>query len=127
VLACLTGAGLLGRMSVKRGQPPHEPTPASRNRVTVMAACGLSQDDIAAVIGISSPTVRRHYRRELDHAYSAIIARLAARLIAMADAGDERAIEFYLERQGGWVRSQAPGLNSTNAGPCRIVPSVSVT
>lgn len=69
-----------------------------------MVAGGIDQAGIAFVLGISEPTLRRHYKRELANGYASITARIAARQIAKADAGDERAIEFYLERRGGWIR-----------------------
>ncbi len=48
------------------GRPRHEPTYATRARVREMAAQGLYQADIAAEIGISAPTLCRHYQAELD-------------------------------------------------------------
>jgi hypothetical protein len=88
----------------KTGRKPHKPTNETRAMVIAMIAAGFGQVNVGAVIGISKPTLAKHYKRELANGYASITARIAARLIAKADAGDERAIEFYLERRGGWVR-----------------------
>ena len=59
--------------SVKRGrgQPPHEPTQVDRDTITAMVAGGIAQVDIARCRGISLPTLRKHYRGELDSGMAA--------------------------------------------------------
>lgn len=48
-----------------RGRPKHEVTEEKRLRVSVLAAHGMTHDDIAAAMGISAPTLRKNYLREL--------------------------------------------------------------
>jgi hypothetical protein len=47
------------------GHPPHAPTQKLRDTVESLAGGGLPQRDIATLIGISPPTLRRHYAQEL--------------------------------------------------------------
>lgn len=53
-----------------RGRPlksnEHYPTPRKRNAVIHSYALGSTQEHIAALLGISVDTLRRHYREELD-------------------------------------------------------------
>src|SRR5215207_1355931 len=53
-------------MAKRTGRPPHEPTEANRKQVKALAAYGVPQEEIGKVIGISKPTLERHYRDELD-------------------------------------------------------------
>lgn len=68
----------------KRGQPPHVPTDKDRLTVKVMVAGGIEQVDIAGVLGISGPTLRKHYRREIDTGAAEIGAQVVASLVTMA-------------------------------------------
>jgi len=44
---------------------PHEPTDQTRSEVAALASFGIPQEDIASYIGISHPTLRKHYKQEL--------------------------------------------------------------
>jgi hypothetical protein len=43
----------------------HAPTAETRAQVEALASFGTHQEDIAKFLGISHPTLRRHYREEL--------------------------------------------------------------
>lgn len=49
----------------KRGRPRHRPSQLLRDRVAELASEGLNQEQIAAAIGITKPTLVRNYHREL--------------------------------------------------------------
>jgi hypothetical protein len=49
----------------KGGQPPHTPTQQLRDNVEVLAGRKVRHTAIAALIGVSAPTLRKHYSREL--------------------------------------------------------------
>lgn len=68
----------------KRGQPPYVPTDKDRLTVKVMIAGGIEQAAIASVLGISTPTLRKHFRREIETAAAEIGAKVVASLINMA-------------------------------------------
>ncbi len=90
-------------------RPEHEPTGESRSRVTAMVISEESpdQDMIARRLGISRPTLRKHYRRELDLSYAIIKSEIVGNLVSQARKGDLKAIMFYLETHG-WIRSERP-------------------
>lgn len=49
----------------KRGRPAHEVTVRTRNRVSMLLALGWTTIRIAAALGISLPTLHKHYFYEL--------------------------------------------------------------
>nr|WP_304363679.1 hypothetical protein [Jiella sp. LLJ827] len=49
----------------KRGRPPHNPTQQNRNKIMLLLAQGWTDARIAGAIGITVPTLRKHYFREL--------------------------------------------------------------
>lgn len=55
-------------MARGRGQPAFLPTDKDRRLVKEMASCGTPQDGIARQIGITAPTLRKHFKVELSKA-----------------------------------------------------------
>ncbi len=49
----------------KRGRPPHIPSTEKRNKVILLLALGKDNDCIARALGITKPTLKKHYFREL--------------------------------------------------------------
>ncbi len=47
------------------GRPSHEPTQQKRDMVESLSGSGLPHRNIATLIGVSPPTLRRHYAQEL--------------------------------------------------------------
>ncbi len=85
------------------GRPEHEPTQQTRNSVSQMASYGIIQDIIAKCIGISLPTLHKHYRHELDTAAANLTVLVANKLISNAlDENNISAQIFYLKTKGGW-------------------------
>lgn len=62
------------------GQQPHLPTAASKKQVDAMAGYGIPQEDIALVLDISKPTLRKYYRYELDTGAIRANAKVSERL-----------------------------------------------
>ena len=59
------------------GQPPYEPTPADRATVQNLAALGATHKEIAMCVGrygVSEPTLRKHFRRELNNSLTEVKA-----------------------------------------------------
>lgn len=97
----------------RRGNPGGVPTiprhvPSDENRRVVMAsvAAGIEQPAIAVALHVSTDTLQRHYRAELDHGKEAATAKVAGVMFDMAtDKGHkdvQRAGQFWLMAQGGW-------------------------
>ena len=87
------------------GRAPHEPTEASRRQVRALAAYGIPQDEIARVLGISKPTLEKHYRPELDRAETEANAKVAESLFRKATGDGAQAVTaaiFWLKTRARW-------------------------
>jgi hypothetical protein len=112
------------------GRPKYEPTEADRNTVKTMAACGISQDEIARCIGtsgIAPKTLRGHFRNELSTAVTQVNALAGSQVIAAMKRGEAWACCFWLKCRAGWkerVTQELTGLNSAPLVPSKIVIEV---
>ena len=89
----------------KRGRPAHEPTPTTRRQVEMMAAFGNSQPQIAAIIGVSEPTLVLHYSAELESGHVKANNAVAANLFKQATKDDPKSVQaaqFWLKCRAGW-------------------------
>lgn len=89
----------------KPGRPAHKPTAELRRQVETMAAFGNTEEQIAAVIGISDKTLRLHYRAELDLAIIKANNAVKANLFKQATKDDLRSVQaaiFWLRCRAGW-------------------------
>jgi hypothetical protein len=95
--------------------PPHQPTEAQRQTVRAMAGYGTPQADIALVVDVSLPTLRLHYRRELDVAMAEANVQVARSLYNMAvhDKNTAAAI-FWLKSRAGWREVAQLDLGAIN-------------
>lgn len=57
--------GLAPERGKNGGRPPHVPTDSTRRRVEILSAAGQYPWQIAAALGISEPTLKLHYPREI--------------------------------------------------------------
>lgn len=94
------------------GRPPHEPTDETRRQVQMMTAFGNTQEEIAQIIGVTQPTLRVHYRTEIDTGLSRANNAVKLNLFKQATKDDPRAfnaIKFWLNCRAGWSEySPAP-------------------
>jgi hypothetical protein len=84
------------------GRPAFQPTDAQRRLVRSLAACGTRQDLIASMLEISSRTLRKHFRNELDRAAIEVNTQVAQTLFNKALAGDTTAMIFWLKCRANW-------------------------
>ena len=85
--------------------PAHKPTAEDRQRVETMAGVGISEKDIALVLDVSEPTLRKHYRRELDVGHIKANSAVAASLYAKATGNGPQAVAaaiFWCKTRMGW-------------------------
>lgn len=69
------------------GDGEHVPTDRDRQIVEAMASYGIPEPAIAALVGaegVSEPTLRKHYRREIDTAQDKLTAKLNESIVAQA-------------------------------------------
>jgi len=91
-------ATLCRRTRGLRGRPKHTPTDEKRRLVIGLLAFGKTQEEIAAALSITPPTLRRNYLRQLKQAAAArakVDAFVLARLLEQVDAGSVSAMKEY--------------------------------
>lgn len=87
----------------KPGQPPYVATDKDRLTVKVMIAGGIEQSAIAAVLGITPKTLRKHFRHEIDAGAPEMFGRVVASLFSMATTGKNvHAAKWITQARMGW-------------------------
>lgn len=88
------------------GRPAHKPEDEQRRQVEMMAAFGNTEPQIAQLMRISLPTLRLHYREELDLGHLKATNAVAMNIFRMATKKDDpRAIQaamFWMKCRAGW-------------------------
>lgn len=98
--------------STRGGRPEHVPTAKDRKTVAMLVACGTDQDAIAEILGISPPTLRKHYAPEIAHSAAKANAKMGGALFNKGTGGDVIAMIFWLKCRARWterVMIVAPG------------------
>ena len=80
------------------GRPAYKPTAAARTKVMTCVAGGMSEADIARVLGISPPTRRKHFEDELATGRARRVAENLARLEKAAKSGNVAAMKHLDQR-----------------------------
>ncbi|WIW88973.1 hypothetical protein K3M67_03045 [Sphingobium sp. V4] len=85
----------------RRGRPAHMPTDENRRKVMLLAAFDKNEEQIAAALSITPPTLRKHYFRELRSRLEArhrLEGKLLSALVKEVDAGNVSAIDKLFKR-----------------------------
>ena len=89
-------------MTKQRGRPPLKPTATQRQRVRIAAGAGVPHFEIAAALGISQPSLRKHFAAELHE---------GAALARVEELGDELGtVSGEKDQRGGASRFQRVAL-----------------
>ena len=94
-----------------RGRKSHKPSPQGREIVASLIAADASEEEIALQLGLSLPTLRKYYFRELEHGVSLARNEMLRKLYEKGMAGNVAAMKAYLAatEKGVAVRAmQAP-------------------
>lgn len=92
------------------GRPAYEPTDDDREKVRVLKAGGMSNEAVAEAIGISEPTLRKHFSSELDRATAKVRAELLMARYRAAMGGNVAAQNKMIDlvTAAGVQESRAP-------------------
>ena len=97
----------------------HIPTPYTRRQVELMQAYGMKREAIAHIVGVSMPTLTKHYALELEFGAAKANARIAQRLYDTAERGEGRegltAMIFWLKSRARWTET-AVDVNHNHSG-----------
>ena len=102
----------------------HIPDPLLRRQVEAMAGYGVTEAQIAGLIGIDSKTLRKHYREELDGAHvkaNAAVGRFLYQNASGSTLKDGatysdcvRAAMFWAKTRMGWRETNQVDLTSSD-------------
>lgn len=85
----------------KRGRPPHRVSEEKRKLVIQLCAFDWDEEKIAGALGITPPTLRKHYFRELRSKREArfrVEGKLLVALMTEVEKGNVSAVKEYLKR-----------------------------
>ncbi len=80
----------------------HCPTPESRAEVSALISFGVTRENIASHVGVSTVTLAKYYKMELANGAVAANARVAGTLFQLAVGGNIAAAIFWLKTRAGW-------------------------
>lgn len=89
----------------KPGRPAYQPTERDRKQVKTLAGMGVPHEQLCKLIGVSKPTLEKHFRAELDTGLAEANAQVAQSLFKMAtdkDRPNVAAAIFWMKAQAGW-------------------------
>lgn len=92
-------------MDKKAGRPSYEPTDRDREQVKTMSAMGIPDYDIAKVMQMSGPTLRKYFYEELDVGHIQANAQVAQSLFKLATDKDKPNVSaaiFWLKCRARW-------------------------
>lgn len=95
-----------------RGRPQHVPCEKTENKIKVLLAFGWTNARIAAAVGLSEPTLRKHYFRVLrqrDAQRDRMTAEMALKLLEQGMAGNVASMKAFaalMERNDRMAASQ---------------------
>jgi DNA-binding CsgD family transcriptional regulator len=98
-----------------RGRPSFKPTAAHRRQVEECKSGGMSNEEIAMAIGITAPTLEKHFEDELAHGRARKRAEVLRLLYAAARKGNVSAqkqlhqITATQAAAAEWEAAEAPG------------------
>lgn len=90
----------------KGGRPEWEPTQQQRNMIEAMSGYGLQDYEIAKVLEVSGPTLRKHCWRELELGHLKMNAKVAQSLFKITqdpkNPKQAAACMFWMKCRAGW-------------------------
>lgn len=106
------------------GGQPHEPTDLTRAQVDELCNLGMTQLQIARILHISEPTLRKHYREELDAGDARATSEVARNMLNIARDPEHKSAAmvgmFWLKTKGGWRETTKLEHTGANGGPIQL-------
>jgi hypothetical protein len=104
----------------KAGRPPHLATADTRNKVYNLSIVGTRYEDIALVLGVSSDTLTKYYKDELELGRIEANAAVAGTLYEKAKQGDTSSMIFWLKTRAQWSEKNTTELTGEGGSPINI-------
>ena len=89
-------------MENNAGRPEYKKTDEDAKNVEALTIAGVPQKLVSKILKISEPTLRKHYRDELDTSKAKANAVISQSLFKIGREGNVTAQIFWLKTQAGW-------------------------
>jgi hypothetical protein len=104
-----------------RKQRPVEISDEDAGKAESMAACGLRDQDIAAVLGLAESTMKRKIGTRLQRGRGKGMASVASTAYRMAVGGKHPTMtQFFLRAKGGWRDQESAEVEVDHKGKVRV-------
>ena len=107
-----------------RGNQPHTPTIATQTQAREFSAAGLTQEQVAALMGVDPKTLRRYYWDEIHEGKAQAVLDVGKNILTMAKSETHKsafqAAQFYLQSQAGWTKQDGLTLTGPDGGPVQV-------
>jgi hypothetical protein len=103
-------------LAPKRGRRAHLPDATTRKRVYDLSSVGTTYEDIATSLGISSDTLTKYYKDELQKGRIDANAIVAGTLFEQAREGNTSAAIFWLKTRARWAETTKHEVGGTTDG-----------
>lgn len=102
-------------------RPAYKPTAAARRKVSIAAGAGMSHEDIALSLGITRPTLSKHFESELSIGANAKRLEVLVAMFAAAKKGNVAAQKAYMSTVPAIAAppAQPDAAGTTPAKPAR--------
>jgi len=104
----------------KAGRPRHLVTADTRNKVYNLSIVGTRYEDISLVLGVSSDTLTKYYKDELELGRIEANAAVAGTLYEKAKQGDTSSMIFWLKTRAQWSEKNTTELTGEGGAPINI-------
>ena len=98
----------------------YEPTDENKKLVKTLAAVGITFEDIATKLEISSDTLVKYYKKELDDGRIDANASIGQTLFQQAKNGNTAAAIFWLKTRAQWKETNALEVSGADGGVVRV-------
>lgn len=103
------------------GSPGFDPSPEQAAQVEQMAALGMSDNDIGAVLKIEPKLLKKYYDYELNTAAARINQKVSTVALQMALSGAMPDMtKFWLETRAGWKKTVVKEVTGAGGGPIQF-------
>lgn len=103
-------------------RPSHKPAEENRKTVRLLSGFGIPHDQIAAEIGVSPPTLHKHYQEDIDAGTRQANARVVQSLFKKATGDGSQAVTaaiWWTKARMGW-RGESVEVTGKDGGPLQI-------
>lgn len=104
----------------EKGRPAHKVTKENQDTAKRLSALGVTHEDIATRLKISSDTLVRYYKDQLDEGRIDANSAIAGTLFQQAKNGNTAAAIFWLKTRAKWKETSAHEISGSDGGPIEV-------